>query len=169
MKKISVLIIGLVIAFGLTAGATQAQNNNADRQVEKPSVADLMAFKVYHHMVYMVTTAKEAGGTNKLSHTIKLPTEGTDPVVTPALDHIYTKAVIDLSEGPVIVEMPKVTDGRYYSIHITDQEHYTIYDEIHPVGKYTFVRKGKTMAVPEGTTVIESPGDYPPSFHSRTG
>ncbi len=35
-----------------------------------------------------------------------LPTEGTDPVVTPALDHIYTKAVIDLSEGPVTVEYP---------------------------------------------------------------
>ena len=82
---------------------------------ERPSDADLMAFKVYHHMRYMVTTAKEA-------------------------------------------------DGRYYSIHITDQEHYTIFDEIHPTGKYTFVRKGKDMAVPEGATVIESPGDYPHLF-----
>ena len=80
--------------------------------VERPTDADLQAFKVYHHMMYMVTTAKEAGGTNKLSHTRQLPTEGTDPVVSPALDHIYTKAGIYLSEGPVIVEMPKVTDGR---------------------------------------------------------
>ena len=164
MKKITVLIIGLAIAFGLTACATQVQNKNADRPVEKPSVADLMAFKVYHHMMYMVTTSKQAGGNNKLFHTRKMPTEGTDPVVTPALDHIYTKAVIDLSEGPVILEMPQVTDGRYYSIHITDQEHYTIYDEIHPVGRYAFVRKGKNMTAPEGTTVIESPGDYPHLF-----
>jgi len=129
---------------------------------ERPSDAELMAFKVYHHMRYMVTTAEHAGGTNKLSHTRKLPTEGTDPVVTPALDHIYTKTVIDLSEGPVTVEYPEITDGRYYSIHITDQEHYAIYDEIHPKGKYTLVRKGKDMEVPAGATVIESPGDYPP-------
>jgi hypothetical protein len=164
MKKIITFIIGLTIALGITAGETQAQNEKAVGQVEKPTVAEFMAFKVYHHMMYMVTTAEQAGGTNKLLHTRELPTEGTDPVVTPALDHIYTKAVIDLSEGPVIVEIPEVTDGRYYSIHITDQEHYTIYDEVYPIGKYAFVRKGKNMDVPKGATVIESPGDYPHLF-----
>jgi len=84
------------------------------------------------------------------------------------LDHIYTKAVVDLTEGPVTVEYPEIEEGRYYSIHITDQEHYTIYDqiydEIHPKGKYTIVRKGKEMQAPEGSTVIESPGNYPHLF-----
>jgi hypothetical protein len=118
---------------------------------ERPTDAELMAFKVYHHAVYLETTAKEAGGTNKLHHTTELPTEGTDPVVTPALDHIYTKAVIDLTDGPVIIQ-------------IADQEHYTVYDEIQPDGKYAIVRKGKKMEVPEGATVIESQGDYPHLF-----
>jgi len=131
---------------------------------EKPSVAEFHAVKAYHHAVYMVSTAKDAGGTNKLLHTRKLPTEGTDAVVTPALDHLYSKAVIDLTEGPVVVEFPNVKDDRYYSIHITDQEHYTIFDEIRPVGKYVFVRKGKNMKVPESAKVIESPGDYPHLF-----
>jgi hypothetical protein len=131
---------------------------------ERPTDAELLAFKVYHHMVYMVTTAEQAGGTNKLLHTKQLPTEGTDPVVSPALDHIYSKVVVDLTEGPVTVEMPKVEKGRYYSIHVTDQEHYTIYDEIHPVGRYTIVRQGKEMEVPEGATTITSPGDYPHLF-----
>ncbi len=171
MKKITQIMLVTVLTFGLFACGTQSKKEEADTQTteetsvpERPSDAELMAFKVYHHMRYMVTTAEEAGGTNKLSHTRELPTEGTDPVVTPALDHIYTKAVIDLSEGPVTVEYPEITDGRYYSIHITDQEHYTIYDEIHPTGNYTFVRKGKEMAVPEGATVIECPGDYPHLF-----
>ena len=119
---------------------------------ERPSDDEFHAFKAYHHAIYMVT--KQAGGTNKLLHTTELPTEGTDPVVTPALDHLYTKAIIDLTSGPVIVEMPDVEKDRYFSIHITDQEHYTIYDEIHPVGRYVFVRKGKDMKVPEGTKVI---------------
>jgi hypothetical protein len=131
---------------------------------ERPSDSDLNAFKVYHHAVYMETTAKAAGGTNKLLHTTKLPTEGTDPVVTPALDHIYTKAILDLSDGPVLVDLPEVDADRYFSIQIADQEHYTIYDEIHPVGTYAFVRKGKEMEVPEGAMVIESPGDYPHLF-----
>lgn len=56
----------------------------------------------------MEKTAKQAGGTNKLLHTKKLPTEGSDPVVTPALDHLYSKAIIDLTDGSVVVEFPEV-------------------------------------------------------------
>ncbi len=172
MKKVTSLIIAIAITIGFMACGTQTKKEDVKEQKseevsttpEKPSDADLMAFKVYHHMMYMVTTAQQAGGTNKLLHTKELPTEGTDPVVTPALDHIYTKVVVDLTEGPVTVEYPEIEEGRYYSIHITDQEHYTIYDEIHPKGKYTIVRKGIDMEVPEGATVIESPGDYPHLF-----
>ncbi len=153
MKK-SIIVLALMLATFLSAAVTP----------EKPSDADFHAFKVYHHAVYLETTAKQAGGTNKLYHTTKLPTEGTDPVVTPALDHIYTKAVIDLTEGPVIVELPEVEKDRYFSIQIADQEHYTIYDEIHPVGKYAFVLKGKDMKVPEGVKVIECRGLYPHLF-----
>jgi len=130
----------------------------------RPSDAELMAFKVYHHAVYLDITSKQAGGTNKLVHTTKLPTEGTDPVVTPALDHLYSKAVLDLSEGPVVLELPEVKGDRYYSIQVADQEHYTIYDEIKPSGTYALVREGKCMKVPDGATVVESRGDYPHLF-----
>ena len=40
----------------------------------RPSDAELHAYKAYHHARYMVTTAAQAGGTNKLLHTKKLPT-----------------------------------------------------------------------------------------------
>ncbi len=174
MKKLiqftfAISIVASVIACG-NQGKKNAENSETASEVtdvvntEKPSDADLMAFKVYHHMRYMVQTAEQAGGTNKLLHTKELPTEGSDPVVSPALDHIYSKVVVDLTEGSVTVEYPEITNDRYWSIHITDQEHYTIYDEIHPVGKYTIVRKGKEQEVPEGSTVIESPGDYPHLF-----
>jgi len=131
---------------------------------ERPTDAQLHAYKAVHHAEYLKVTAAEAGGTNKLIHTTVLPTEGTDPVVTPALDHLYTKAVIDLTSGPVVLEVPDVPKDRYFSIHITDQEHYTIYDEIRPTGKYVFVRKGYKGDLPAGATVIESPGDYPHLF-----
>jgi hypothetical protein len=137
---------------------------NAIATSQRPSDSDLMAFKVYHHTVYKETTSKQAGGTNKLLHTTELPTEGTDPVVTPALDHLYTKAILDLTEGPVVVELPEVEKERYFSIQIMDQEHYTIYDEIQPSGKYVFVRQGKEMKFSKGATVIESRSDYPHLF-----
>ena len=172
MKKAIQFIFVLVLAIGMFACGTQTKKEEASTtpseeaidQSEKPTVAELHAYKAFHHTRYMVQTAAAAGGTNKLLHTKKLPTEGTDPVVTPALDHLYSKAVIDLTSGPVTVEFPEGIDDRYWSIHITDQEHYTIFDEIRPVGKYTFVRKGKEIKVPEGETIIECPGDFPHLF-----
>jgi hypothetical protein len=173
MKEIINLFFVPFVAFGLLACGEKSNKEEVENldaksdeviQLEKPTDADFLAFMVYHHMDYMKTTAKQAGGTNKLLHTRELPTEGTDPVVTPALDHIYTKAVIDLSEGPVTVSFPNVQEGRYYSIHITDEEHYTIYDEVFPKGSYVFIRKGKDMDVPEGVKVIECDGDYPHLF-----
>jgi len=154
----------MTITLGLITCSEKNEKDKSEIQIEKPSVAELHAYKAYHHARYMETTAAQAGGTNKLLHTKKLPTEGTDPVVTPALDHLYSKAVIDLTSGPVYVEIPDGIEDRYWSIHITDQEHYTIFDEIRPVGTYVFVRKGKDMEVDEGATVIECPEDYPHLF-----
>ncbi len=85
--------------------------------VFEPTVDQLHAYKAYHHAEYLKETAKQAGGTNKLLHTRQLPTEGADAVVTPSLDHLYSKAVIDLTHGPVYLEMP-VVKGRYFSMEV---------------------------------------------------
>lgn len=133
-------------------------------EVARPTDAQLHAYKAVHHAEYLKVTARAAGGTNRLIHTTELPTEGTDPVVTPALDHLYSKAVIDLTSGPVVLEVPTVPSDRYFSIHVTDQEHYTIYDEVRPSGTFAFTRRGRADEVPSDATVIESPGDYPHLF-----
>lgn len=143
---------------GLFSGSVFANNFPVE-----PSLAELHAYKAYHHAEYMKETAKQAGGTNVLLHTTTLPTEGTDPVVTPALDHLYTKAVIDLTSGPVILEVPKVEENRYFSIMVTDQEHYVTFDEIRPEGQYVFVRHDYQGPIPDGK-VIESRSDYPHLF-----
>lgn len=152
-------IIALSIAFSFLGSAAA---------VERPTDAQLHAYKAYHHAIYLKATAEDAGGTNKLLHTTQLPTEGKDSIVTPALDHLYTKVVIDLTSGPVVVELPEVDPAdRYFSIQVMDQEHYTIYDEIGPSGKYVFVRKGAKMELTDDAkdaTVIQSPGDYPHLF-----
>lgn len=92
-----------------------------------------------------------------------MPTEGTDPVVTPALDHLYTKAIVDLSQGPVTISLPEVSEDRYFSIMVTDQEHYVIYDEIRPKGDYVFVKEGDEGSV-SGDQIISSRSLYPHVF-----
>lgn len=171
MKKLIRLTTVLVIAIGFMACGGQSKKAEKFTEqktdtiaLERPTDAEFRAFIVKHHMDYMKTTAAQAGGTNKLLHTKEMPTEGLDPVVTPALDHIYSKAVIDLTSGPVTVEFPEVEEGRYFSIMITDEEHYVIYDEMFPSGTYVFVRKGKNMEVLANAKVIECIGDYPHLF-----
>lgn len=62
------------------------------------------------------------------------------------------------------MDLPFVPQDRYFSIHMTDEEHYTVYDEVRPMGTYAFVRSGRGMQVPEDATVIECPEDYPHLF-----
>lgn len=130
----------------------------------KATVAEMRAYIAVHHANYLKVTAKQAGGTNVLSHTKKLPTEGSDPVVTPALDHLYSKAVIDLSQGPVTLEVPEVDSDRYFSIMVTDQAHYVNFDVIRPSGTYFFIKEGWKGDIPSGVTVIENRSTYPHLF-----
>jgi hypothetical protein len=94
-------LMTMVLAFGLIAilplGAAYAGEKSADT----PSIEYLHAFKAVFHANYLKRVASDAGGTNKFIHTTVLPTEGKDSMVTPALDHLYSKAVLDLSHGPV--------------------------------------------------------------------
>ena len=86
MKSATKIIIGIALIIGFTACGTQTKKEEAstqkaeevNAQPEKPSIAQLHAYKAYHHAIYMKTTAAQAGGTNKLLHTKELPTEGTD-------------------------------------------------------------------------------------------
>ncbi len=89
MKKNIRIILAIALTTSLFACDSQSKKEESNTQKadelsatpEKPSDTDLMAFKVYHHMRYMVTTSEQAGGTNKLFHTRKLPTEGSNSLI----------------------------------------------------------------------------------------
>jgi hypothetical protein len=165
MRSIGLICLFTMFLVACGKGTPESGEPPASPAVNRPSDAHLHAYKAWHHAIYLKDTASEAGGTNRLLHTTELPTEGKDAIVTPALDHLYSKVAMDLTSGPVTFELPEVSAGdRYFSIQIMDQEHYTIYDEIQPSGTYAVVRRGADMRPPEGAKVIESPGDYPHLF-----
>lgn len=122
---------------------------------------DYNGLRVYHHMENIVEHI-ENNGINQFEH----PgiADHTYFVITPALDHIYSKAVLDVTNGPVILETPK-RDDRYASVHVIDSEHFTLFAEVSPQegGKYLITRQGADYEQPEGefTEIIEVNDDLP--------
>jgi len=157
MTKVLAFILIAIVPF---VGPAYAKK----KAVDIPSLEYLHAFKAVFHANYLKKVASDAGGTNKFIHTRLLPTEGKDTMVTPALDHLYSKAVLDLSYGPVYFHAPVLDKSRYYSIAVADQEHYMIYDKIRPTEVYAFVRTGYKGPIADNMTVIECPGDHPHLF-----
>lgn len=161
--KQKLIILALVLGSFITLpliGVAHA----GEQEKDTPSIEHLHAFKAVFNANYLKVVASDAGGTNKFIHTTVLPTEGNDSMVTPALDHLYSKAVLDLSNGPVYFHAPKLDKSRYYSISLTDQEHYMVYEKIRPTGVYAFVRAGYKGPIADNVTIIESPGDHPHLF-----
>ncbi|MGB3246911.1 MAG: DUF1254 domain-containing protein, partial [Sulfitobacter sp.] len=78
------------------------------------------------------------------------------PVVTPNATTLYGSGFLDLREGPVVVEVPEITD-RYFSVQIMDQ--YGIFRMI--VGSPFNGTKARTyILIPPGFSG-EVPADFP--------
>ena len=78
------------------------------------------------------------------------------PVVTPNATTLYGAGFLDLREGPVVIEVPEITD-RYFSVQVMDQ--YGIFRMI--VGSpFNGTRARKYILVPPGFTG-NVPADFP--------
>jgi len=141
MKKLLLtLALGVLI---VTPGLAQEQVNLPDVQYH--------AYKVVHHMTAVIEHLDEFGFNKWDNPPIS---DYRSFVITPALDHMYSKAVIDVRWGPVIVDTP-AKDDRYSSFQVFDMEHHTVFDQMIPKDGERFVLihqdyKGK---VPDGTVV----------------
>lgn len=118
-------------------------------------------YKVTHHMSAMIKHLDEFGF-NTFDH--PRIANYSFFVITPALDHFYSKAVIDTRWGPVVVDTP-ARDDRYSSILITDMEHYGIYDKLTDKAgeRFVIVHNDYQGKLPEGT-VIRTKSDFPLVF-----
>jgi hypothetical protein len=82
-------------------------------------------------------------------------------VITPALDHFYSKAVADVRFGPVIIDTPAKED-RYSSIEIFDVEHHAIFDQLTSKEgeRFVLVHEDYKGKLPQGT-VIKTTSNFP--------
>ena len=99
----------LVLAFAGGTAMAQTQKDLPDVQY--------YGYKLVHHMDAVVGHI-EKFGFNTFDH--PRIADYRSFVITPALDHFYSKAVADVRFGPVIIDTP-AKDDRYSSIEIFDK------------------------------------------------
>ena len=130
-------------------------------QADELTGVQFYGYKVTHHMGAMIQHLDKFGF-NTFDHP-PMP-DHRFFVITPALDHFYSKAIIDTRWGPVIVETP-ARDDRYGSLLVTDMEHFGIYAEVtDPKGqRFVVIHEDYKGPIPEGT-VIRTKSDFPLIF-----
>jgi len=131
-------LISVALVFGLAACsqsdegapvANEAKSAAAESTMTAPvdlPEAQYVGYRVVHHMT-LQTKHVEEHGFNTFEH--PPIANHTFFVITPALDHFYSKAVADLRAGPVVIETPP-KDDRYSSLEIFDMEHFAFFDKV---------------------------------------
>ena len=129
-KAASAIFVGSFLAFSISCGGEAAQGDHAAQSgvVADADLPDFQyyGYKIVHHMGLTVEHIRDVGF-NEFDHPPIANYQSF--VITPALDHFYSKAVADLRFGPVVVETPS-KDDRYSSIELFDMEHHAFFDKV---------------------------------------
>lgn len=150
MKKLLLATVLLFITILSGAASAQSKNDLPDWQY--------YGYKIVHHMGAVVGHIEQFGF-NTFDH--PRIADYRSFVITPALDHFYSKAVADLRFGPVIVDTP-ARDDRYSSIEVFDVEHHAIFDQLTAKEgeRFILVHEDYKGKLPEGT-VIKTTSNFP--------
>ena len=113
------------------------QSTAAEPVAESTDLPDVQyyGYKIVHHVGATVEHVQNFGF-NVFDHPPIADYQAF--VITPALDHFYSKAVADLRFGPVVVETPP-KDERYSSLEVFDMEHHAIFDKVTDAAGERFV------------------------------
>jgi len=152
IKRIVAILVTLCAFF--SAAPVMAQE-------QELTDVEFYGYKVTHHMGAIVQHLDKFGF-NTFDHP-PMP-DHRFFVITPALDHFYSKAVVDTRWGPVIVDTP-ARDDRYSSLLVTDMEHFGTYAEVTPKegARYVLIHEDYKGKVPEGI-VIKTKSFFPLVF-----
>ena len=118
-----------------------------------------VGYKIVHHMTAQIKHVDEFGF-NKFDNPPIADYKSF--VITPALDHFYTKAVADLRNGFVVVNTP-ARDDRYSSLEVFDMEHHAIYAEVTgpEAQQYVIAHVDYKGELPEAKAVIRTNAMFP--------
>jgi len=152
MPKTQHLVTAVVCVLTLSFG-----HSSAAPQGDLPDYK-YYGYKIVHHMAAVVGHI-EKFGFNAFDH--PRIADYRSFVITPALDHFYSKAVADVRWGPVIIDTP-AKDDRYSSLEIFDVEHHAIYDKVTAKEgeRFVLVHEDYKGKLPKGT-VVKTTSNFP--------
>jgi len=152
LKKINLsgITVLLLMAVWSSTASAQSKNDLPDWQY--------YGYKIVHHMGAVVGHIEEFGF-NTFDH--PRIADYRSFVITPALDHFYSKAVADVRFGPIIIDTP-AKDERYSSVQIFDVEHHSIFEKLTAKEgeRFILVHEDYKGKLPEGT-VIKTTSNFP--------
>lgn len=135
MKKILFISVVFVIIFSCKkkenvtvekdAGINIAITKSADsaKAIAKEAWTYIFPLTMNYRTMHLYALDKSypdyAGGFNKFKHYDKIFTPADTAVVTPNNDTPYSWAILNLSDEPVVLEVPEITN-RYYSFQFID-------------------------------------------------
>ena len=159
------LFILATLFIGCNSNQKENQTSTSDAKSEVKVTSEnlpdwqYVGYRVVHHMTVQVEQIKEIGFNVFDNPPIA---NYQSFVITPALDHFYTRAVVDLRNGPVIVNTP-ARDDRYSSLEVFDMEHHSIYAEVTgpEAQRYVVVHKDHEGELPEARAVIRTNSLFP--------
>lgn len=148
MKKLFLALMLCIIS--TSQGWAQNEKNLPDAQY--------YGYKIVHHMAAVVDHI-EKFGFNTFDH--PRIADYRSFVITPALDHFYSKAVADVRFGPAIIDTP-AKDDRYSSLEIFDVEHHAIFDQVTPKKgqRFVLVHENYKGKLPKGK-VVKTTSNFP--------
>ncbi|WP_223033993.1 DUF1254 domain-containing protein [Hanstruepera marina] len=177
MKTLKLKTLFTVFLFGaIMLGTNSCDNKKQDlTSQEAKQIAEeayIYAYPMIEHykMMFAYTMYEESGlftgPFNTLSNNATLNGPKDTIIVRPNNDTFYSSVWLDLSHQPQIMEVPAITNGRYYSFQIIDMYTHNI-DYVgtrktgFDAGNYMFVGPNWEGETPEGINkVIHSEGNY---------
>src|SRR5262245_42270603 len=161
------LAVSLVVALCAAALAGATRDSRADdgmRGIARHACVFAFplheTYRVRFQMLYSPANPRR-GSPNQFLHGRRLADHTSRRVTTPNADTLYSSAFLDLSRGPLVLDVPEITD-RYYSFAFMD--FYTnnfAYVGTRATGTragaYVIVGPGWRGPAPQGVPVIASP------------
>lgn len=146
------LVLAASLLFSTNAYANpQVQSCPADLQA-KANLAYIEYFPLLEQARWMQTDMTvawgEVRGTNQLHHSRELIDHTFEGVVGPNNDTLYSKATVDVSQGPVVLTMPEIP-RRYGSVLQLDSMHYEVGVDVNKGGRTVWVRSDYNGSIPK--------------------
>ncbi|WP_280510759.1 DUF1254 domain-containing protein [Nocardia farcinica] len=166
LSRRTVLSAGAALAaFGATAACGRSERvTERPPSGEDPQTIVSDAYVFGYPLVLMDATRRVARAStpdNQFRHAAGLPTPRRRGPVRPNMDTLYSIAWLDLSAGPMVVQMPEVEPQRYWVLQLLDAWTNTVHN---PGNLRPRVAAG---AAPPYTYVVTGPGwtgELPPDL-----